>query len=107
MGNKQESLVVPRCWDFKTNKVSKLKPLTESNCNLYQKTKFRPDLEEVYLASPVAQMVKNLSAVQETRGCSLGWEDPLEAGMAAHSWRIPWTEEPGGLQSVGSQRVGH
>ena len=50
-------------------------------------------------------MVKNLSAVQETRVCSLGWEDPLEAGMAAHSWRIPWTEEPGGLQSVGSQRA--
>ena len=57
--------------------------------------------------SLVDQMVKNLSAVQETRVCSLGWEDPLEAGMAAHSWRIPWTEEPGGLQSVGSQRVGH
>ena len=42
---------------------------------------------------------------------SLGWEDPLEEGMATHSsilpWRIPWTEEPGGLQSMGSQRVGH
>ena len=56
-----------------------------------------------------AQMVKNLPAVQETRVQSLGWEDPLEKGMAAHSsihaWRIPWTEEPGGLQSMGSQRV--
>ena len=44
-------------------------------------------------------------------GQSLGWEDPLEEGMATHSsiltWRIPWTKEPGGLQSVGSQRVGH
>jgi len=49
--------------------------------------------------------------VQETRVQSLGWEDPLEEGMATHSsilaWRIPWTEEPGGLQSMGLQRVGH
>ena len=55
-------------------------------------------------------MVKNLSAMQETRFLSLFWEDPLEKGMATHSsipaWRIPWTEEPGRLQSVGSQRVG-
>ena len=62
-------------------------------------------------ASLVAQMVKNLSAVWETKVQSLGQEDPLEKGMTAHSgilaWRIPWTEEPGGLQSVGSQRVGH
>ena len=59
----------------------------------------------------VAQMVKNLPTIQETRVRSLGWEDPLEKGKATHSsilaWRIPWTEEPGGLQSVGSQRVGH
>ena len=56
-------------------------------------------------------MVKNLPAVQETGVGSLGWDDPLEKGMATHSsvlaWRIPWTEEPGGLQSVGSERVGH
>ena len=56
-------------------------------------------------------MVKNLPTVQETSVWSLGWEDPLEKGMAAHSgilaWRIPWTEEPGGLQSMRSQRVGH
>ena len=55
--------------------------------------------------------VKNLPAVQETRVLSLGWEDPLEKGMTIHSstlaWRIPWTEEPGGLQSTGSQRVRH
>ena len=60
---------------------------------------------------PVAQMVKNLPATQESWIRSLGQEDPLEKGMAMHSstlaWRIPWTEEPGGLQSVGSQRVGH
>ena len=59
----------------------------------------------------VAQMVKNLLAMQETWVRSLVWEDPLEKGMAIHSsilaWRIPRTEEPGGLQSVGSQRVGH
>ena len=56
-------------------------------------------------------MVKNLPAMQETQVQSLGWEDSLEKGMATHSsilaWRIPWTEEPGGLQSMGSQRVGH
>ena len=59
----------------------------------------------------VAQMVKNPSAMQETQVWSLGQEDPLEKGMAIHSsilaWRVPWTEEPGGLQSMGSQRVGH
>ena len=56
-------------------------------------------------------MVKNLSAVRENQIQSLGREDPLEKGMATHSsilgWRIPWTEEPGELQSMGSQRVGH
>ena len=56
-------------------------------------------------------MVKNLPAVQETKEQSLAWEDPLEKGMATHSsilaWRIPWTEEPGRLQSLGSQsRIG-
>ena len=62
-------------------------------------------------ASQVAQMVKNLPAMQETQVQSVGWEDPLEKGMATHSsilaWAIPWTEEPGGLQSMGSQRVRH
>ena len=58
----------------------------------------------------MAQTVKNLPAVQETQAQFLGWEDPLEKGMATHSgvlaWRIPWTEEPGGLQSMRLQRVG-
>ena len=62
-------------------------------------------------ASLVAQMVKNLPAVQQTQVLSLDQEDPLEEDLAAHSstlaWRIPWTEEPGGLRSMGSQRVGH
>ena len=56
-------------------------------------------------------MVKNLPAMQETQVPSLGWEDPLKEEMATHSsilaWRIPRTEEPGGLQSTVSQRVGH
>ena len=59
----------------------------------------------------VAQMVKNPPAMQETQVRSLGQEDPLEKEMATHSsiltWRISWTEEPGGLLSMGSQRVGH
>ena len=62
-------------------------------------------------ASPRAQQVKNPPAIQETQLQSLGQEDPLEEGMAAHSsvlaWEISWTEEPDGLQSMGSQRVGH
>ena len=57
----------------------------------------------------VAQTVKNLPAMQETQVRSLGWEDPLEKGMATHSsilaWGAPWTEEPGELQSMESQRV--
>ena len=59
----------------------------------------------------MAQTVKNLPVMQETQVRSLDWEDPLEEGMATHSgilaWRILWTEEPGGLQFMGSQRVGH
>ena len=62
-------------------------------------------------ASLVAQSVKILPAVQETQVHSLGWDDPLEKEMATHSstlaWKISWIEEPGGLQSTGSQRVGH
>ena len=62
----------------------------------------------------MAQLVKKLPAMQETQEMwvqSLGWEDPLEKGMATHSsilaWEIPWTEEPDGLQSMESQRVEH
>ena len=58
----------------------------------------------------VAQMVKNLPTMQETQVQSLGWEDALEKGIATHSsilaWKIPWTEEPGSLESMGSKRVG-
>ena len=59
----------------------------------------------------LAQLVKNWPAMWETWVQSLGWEDPLEKEMIIHSsilaWEIPWTEKPGGLQSTGSQRVGH
>ena len=62
-------------------------------------------------ASLVAQTVKNLPAMLETRVPSLRQEDPLQKGMATHpsilAWRIPWTEEPGERQPMGSQRVGH
>ena len=66
---------------------------------------------EAFWASLVAQMVKNLSITRKTWVQSLGWEDLLEKGMATHysmlTWRIPWTEEPGELQSKDSQRVRH
>ena len=59
----------------------------------------------------MAQIVKHMLAIQETWVQSLGWEDPLEKEMATYSgilaWRIPWSEEPGRLQSTGLQRVGH
>ena len=64
-----------------------------------------------YESSLVAQTVKRLPAIWETQVQSLGWEDPLEKAMATHSsilaWKIPWTEESGGLQSMALQRVGH
>ena len=73
-------------------------------------TSFRPS-PPLWGASLVTQMVKNPPAVQEIWVRSLGWEDPLEESMATHSsilaWRIPWTEEPGRLQSIGSQRAEH
>ena len=59
----------------------------------------------------MAQMVKSLPAIQETQVQSLDWDDPLKKRMATHTsvlaWRVPWTEEPDGLQSKGSQRVEH
>ena len=71
------------------------------NINIYTLTR----------ASLVAQTVKHLPATQESRVQSLGQEDPLEKEMATHSstftWKIPWTEDPGRLQSMGSQRTGH
>ena len=70
---------------------------------------FFDSVPESFGASLVAQTVKSLPTMQETWVQSLGQEDPLEKEMATHSsipaWEIPWTEEPGGLQSMGSQRV--
>ena len=67
--------------------------------------------KNIYIYSLVAQKVKSLPPVQEMLVQCLGWEDPVEKGMATQSsiltWRIPWTEEPSGLQSIGSQRAGH
>ena len=69
-----------------------------------------PQSQMPLFSFPIAQTVKNLPAMQETRIQFLVWEDPLEKGMASHSnvlaWKIPWTEEPGKLQSA-KQRVGH
>ena len=66
---------------------------------------------KIFKPTHIAQSEKNLPAVQETQIWSLGQEDPLEKEMATHSsilaWKTPWTEEPGRLQSIGSQRVGH
>ena len=71
----------------------------------------QPGISHDVQSSLVAQMVKRLPAMWETQVRSLGWEDPLEMEMATHSstlaWKIPWAEEPGRLQSMGSQRVGH
>ena len=70
---------------------------------------FKSECAVIYF--PDGSVVKNLSAKQETWVQSLGWEDPLEKEMATHSsilaWEILWTEEPGGLQSMGVSRVGH
>ena len=70
-----------------------------------------PGFKQPHEASQVAQRVKNPPGMQETQVQSLDWEDPLEEGMAIHSsilaWRIPWTEEPGWLLSVGLQKVRH
>ena len=80
----------------------------EKNQEVYRQTGI---YREYIWASLVAQTVKNLPATQETWVQSLGWEDALEKGMATHSsilaWRIPWTEEPGVLQMMGSQKVRH
>ena len=69
------------------------------------------DLGTTFWVSLVVQTVKNLTVMQETQVRFLAWKDSLEEGMATQSsilaWRIPWTEEPGGLQTMGSQSVGY
>ena len=79
--------------------------------NIYTNWNFMLVLHILYLGFPGGSAVKNLPAIQETWVQSLGQEDPLEKGMALHSsilaWSIPWREEPGRLQSMGLQRLGH
>ena len=91
--------------DHSANKTKQNTNLLEIHINV--KTSKRPSS----CAFLVAQLVKNLPAVQETRVRSLGLDNPLEKDMATHSsilaWKISWTEEPGGLQSMGLQRVEH
>ena len=83
--------------------------MTKSTTN--KKKKSIPRYHLIPWASLVAQRLKHLPAMWETWVRSLGQEDPLEKEMATHfsilAWEIPWMEEPGGLQSTGSQRVGH
>ena len=93
--------------------VPSQKPQTESyhiRCHLINATYLLEWLIGIH-PNGVAWVVKNLPAMQETQVQSLGWVDPLEKGIVNHSsilaWRIPWTEEPGELQSMGSTRVGH
>ena len=78
---------------------------------VYGVAQSRTRLKQLSSSSSIAQLVKNLSAMQETQVRFLGWEDPLEKETATHSsilaWRIPGTGEPGGLPSMGSHRVGH
>ena len=85
-----------------------------ATCWMYVCVFFSPEADQWLLldkASLVAQIVNNLPAMQETWVWSMGWEDTLEKGMTTHSssrsWRIPWTEEPGGLQTAELQRVKH
>ena len=88
-----ENIFCPRCWGAGAQVVGKMK--------------WQPAMSDCL----VAQWVKNLPAVQESWVWSLGWENPLEKQMATHSsilaWKISWTEEPGGVQSMGSQRLEH
>ena len=91
-----------------------LKPSCQSSQGMEPKCKPLGKLKwarTIHVGFPGDSVVKNLPAVQEMWVISLDQEDPLEKGMATHSsilaWKIPWTEEPGRLQSMGSQRVGH
>ena len=103
------------CFQSQFFNSNKLVIWIKENCNRnkLQNALCKADCKWPYhnRASLVAQRLKHLPPVRETQVQSLGWEDPLEKEMATHSnilaWRIPWTEEPAGLQSTGTQRVGH
>ena len=93
------------------NKVKEVIKGTKYRAEILELKRIITEIKMTLEASLVAQMVKRLSAMQETRVQPLGWEDPLEKEMAAHSsilaWKIPWIVEPGRLPSMGSQRVEH
>ena len=117
------------CWRFSKTQTWSSSSFPEDSCWLYRVYTLKWDcrcgfhlllanIKFTFYSSPplaraslVAQMVKNLPAMQQTRVPSLGQEDPLEEEIATHSsilaWRIPWIEEPDRLQSMGSQRVKH
>ena len=101
-----QSQIMPQTWELSQSTP----PIMDQKNHLAkQQNQGNKCLESLIIweGAQAAQMVKNLSATQETWVQSLGWEDPLEKGMATHSsiltWRIPWTEEPGKLQSTWSQ----
>ena len=106
--------VLSRHWTVQLNMV---KIVCFTLCDVYHNKQTKKAAQEacpwfgVETTVLVTQMVKNLPSSRETQVWSLGWEEPLENGMAIHSsilaWKIPWTEEPGGLEFMGSQRVGH
>ena len=102
---------LPLTWAWVQYLVRELRSHKLLNVTQKKKKKLFIIFNVGFCASLVTQTVKNLPAMQETQVQFLGREDTLEKGMATHSsilaWRIPWTEEPGGLQSTGSQRVGH
>ena len=107
----RKQLLFPAFWSFSriaSHSNSIQKPPME---NLRKPFQLLNILYDTVQASQGAQMVTNLSPMWETGVRSLDWEDPLEKGTATHSSilasRIPWSEEPGGLQSMGSQTVGH
>ena len=98
------------CWQSNASASEQVQILTH-DFPYFPPSSLHPWLGIPHWASLVAQMVKNLPAMWDTRVQSLGQEDPLEKEMATHSsilaWKIPWTEEPGGLPSMESHRVGH
>ena len=91
-------------------RMEQILSVCESECMHAQPLQLCPTLCDPMISSLVAQRLKCLPPMQETRVQPLGWEDPLEKEMVTHSsilaWRIPWREMPGRLQSTGSQRVG-
>ena len=114
--NKTENQLVGTAKDYcqlkKTRHLNEFSAYVWADASIWAPWNYAFNMHLSYLvASLVAQTVKHLPAMQETRIRSLVWEDPLEKEMATHSstlvWKIPWTEEPCRLQSMGLQRVGH